>query len=458
MSVNAKVSFQGSKKVGDFEIAGATARTLITEPINVNGRPNSDVISRSWLSTDFMSRDRDEWIIDFGTTISEPDATKYEGPFKVIEGTVKNKRILNARKSRNSRWWIHGDAQPAMRTAISQLRRYIVTPEVHNLRLFFWADSTILPDCKIIVIASSEDFVFGILCSKFHVEWAKYNGGVRGDGRTYTPSTAFETFPFPDGMTPDSAQVDDPRVERIAAAARTLDELRRAWLNPPDLVDILPEVTPTAAQGEAPRRYPDRIVAKTAEAAVKLKERTLTNLYSRQRPQWLVDAHLDLDAAVAAAYGWPAEISEEDALANLLALNLDREPPPPTPTAPDQPPQQSDAGRVPLSQRSKCSRGQSTASCPRGRVRRSPSTRTAPDRRADIPSPRLAAQLQQLSDRRAGTLPRPRSVPRQRRRLGSAETYGPARDRVLRRPGMTCRARRWRSAQRPQRPPARNPA
>ena len=44
--------------------------------------------------------------------------------------------------------------------------------------------------------------------------------------------------------------------------------------------------------------------------------------------------------------------------------------------------EQSDAGRVPLvPRRSKCSRGQPTASCPRGRVRRSPSTRTAPDRR-----------------------------------------------------------------------------
>ena len=54
-----------------------------------------------------------------------------------------------------------------------------------------------------------------------------------------------------------------------------------------------------------------------------LRERTLTNLYN-QRPQWLIDAHRDVDAAVAAAYGWPADISEEDALAKLLELNLAR--------------------------------------------------------------------------------------------------------------------------------------
>jgi hypothetical protein len=58
-------------------------------------------------------------------------------------------------------------------------------------------------------------------------------------------------------------------------------------------------------------------------AAVELKKRTLTNLYNA-RPQWLADAHRDLDTAVASAYGWPADISEDDALAKLLELNLAR--------------------------------------------------------------------------------------------------------------------------------------
>jgi hypothetical protein len=79
-------------------------------------------------------------------------------------------------------------------------------------------------------------------------------------------------------------------------------------------VTIEPEVVPG---------YPDRILPKNAEAAAKLKDRTLTKLYN-QRPQWLDDAHRDLDAAVAAAYGWPADISEEEALAKLLELNLAR--------------------------------------------------------------------------------------------------------------------------------------
>jgi type II restriction/modification system DNA methylase subunit YeeA len=138
-----------------------------------------------------------------------------------------------------------------------------------------------------------------------------------GNDPRYTPTTTFETFPFPEGLTPNIRAADyatDPRAINIAAAAKRLDDLRQAWLNPPDLIRIEPEVVPG---------YPDRILPKDTVAAAILRERTLTNLYN-QRPQWLTDAHRDLDAAVAAAYGWPADIAEEEALAKLLDLNLAR--------------------------------------------------------------------------------------------------------------------------------------
>ena len=176
---------------------------------------------------------------------------------------------------------------------------------------------TDLPDNLVIAIAKDDDAAFGILSSSFHVAWSLDLGATLEDRPTYTPTSSFETFPFPEGLTPNipaAAYADDPRAITIARAAKRLDELRNAWLNPPDLVDIVPEVVPG---------YPDRILPKTEEDAAILKKRTLTNLYN-ERPQWLADAHRDLDAAVAAAYGWPADISEDDALAKLLELNLSR--------------------------------------------------------------------------------------------------------------------------------------
>ena len=125
----------------------------------------------------------------------------------------------------------------------------------------------------------------------------------------------FPDLPLPAGLSPDIPAADyanDPRALAIAAAARRLVELRDRWLNPPEWVEWVDEPVPG---------YPKRPVPRDETAAKELKKRTLTNLYNA-RPQWLADAHAALDAAVAAAYGWDADISEEDALAALLALNL----------------------------------------------------------------------------------------------------------------------------------------
>ena len=139
-----------------------------------------------------------------------------------------------------------------------------------------------------------------------------------GNDPTYNNQTCFETFPFPENLTPNlpaASYADNPHAQAIAAAARNLVEKRDLWLNPPDLVERVPEVVPG---------YPDRLVPRTAKAAAILKSRTLTNLYNtRGTPEgvWLDNLHRDLDAAVAAAYGWPADLPDDDILARLLELN-----------------------------------------------------------------------------------------------------------------------------------------
>jgi type II restriction/modification system DNA methylase subunit YeeA len=328
LSENLGVCFMGDTKGGSFDVPGDLARDWLALPLNPNGRPNSDVL-RPWVNgLDIVRRPRDMWIIDFGWIIGEAEAALYEEPFAHIQREVKPVRIENHRESYARNWWRHVEPRPALFKRTRDLRRVIVTPEVSKHRVFDWLDPAIVPDHKLQVIARDDDTFLGILISRFHFEWSLATGSWHGVGNDprYTITTTFETFPFPAGLTPNVPAADyaaDPRAQRIAAAAKRLDELRRAWLNPPDLVDIAPEVTPTAAPGEAPRRYPDRILPKTVEAAVKLKARTLTNLYN-QRPRWLADAHETLDRAVAAAYGWPEDIATDDALQRLLALNLER--------------------------------------------------------------------------------------------------------------------------------------
>lgn len=201
--------------------------------------------------------------------------------------------------------------------------RYLATPRVSKHRLFAWLPRPVVPDSQIIAIARDDDATFGILHSRFHEVWSLRMGTFLGKGNDprYTPSTTFETFPFPEGLTPDILAADyagDPRAQAVAAAARELDEKREAWLNPPDLMERVPEVV---------EGYPDRLIPKDEAAAKELKKRTLTNLYNA-RPAWLDGLHARLDAAVAAAYGWDAEwqagMDDEAILARLFALNQAR--------------------------------------------------------------------------------------------------------------------------------------
>ena len=110
---------------------------------------------------------------------------------------------------------------------------------------------------------------------------------------------------------PATDYLTDPRAQAIASATRRLVKLRDRWLNPPEWMEWVEEPVPG---------YPPRPVPRDKKAATAVKKRTLTNLYNA-RPQWLSDAHAQLDAAVAAAYGWPTDLSDDAALRELLARN-----------------------------------------------------------------------------------------------------------------------------------------
>ena len=318
---NGGASFQGSQKIGAFDIPGELARQWLRLP-NPNGQPNGQVIKPSWNGLDVTRRPRDGWIIDFGTEMVEAEASLYEAPFQYVLEHVKPVRDLNNREAYRKYWWRHGEPRIAMRAAITPIHRYIVTAEVAKHRLFTWLSTTILPDKRLIVVGRADDTTFGILQSRFHELWSLKLGATLEDRPCYRPSKSFETFPFPAGLTPADTANGAPGgtvAERIAAAAIRLNQLREAWLNPTEWVDWV--ITPE----EEKAGFPQRPIAKQGHEA-DLKKRTLTNLYNL-RPAWLASAHRELDAAVASAYGWAdytPEMTDETILSRLLAINLER--------------------------------------------------------------------------------------------------------------------------------------
>jgi hypothetical protein len=298
-------------------------------------------------------------------------AWEYKGKKKNLDEAYK--QLLRYAKY----WWLHVEPRPGMLTALAPLPRFLTTVRVSKFRLFIWHTAPTLPDSSCFSFARSDDYFLGVLHLRFHEAWALKQGTRLETRPRYTPNTCFETFPFPfaDDLQPPAPVEPPPKPKKstepnrtyaenlaaknyymgkeegpqyrtspmslsehragIAAAAKELNVLRERWLNPPEwTVEEILEfpgsvngawaryVVKPATHGIGTVRYP-RLEPRDADCAAKLKDRTLTKLYN-ERPAWLDLAHKKLDAAVVAAYGWPADLTDEQILEKLLALNLER--------------------------------------------------------------------------------------------------------------------------------------
>lgn len=313
---NADICFMGITKVGPFDIPGDLARSWVSLP-NPHGRSNAEVLRPSWNGLDVTRRPRDMWIVDFGIDMPESDASCFEAPFAHVAANVKPERAKNNRENYARVWWIHGEPRPTLRKKLIATKRAIVTPEVAKHRVFSWLPSGVLPDKNLQVVVRDDDTTFGILSSNIHRVWALRQGSSLEDRPRYTATSTFETFPFPDGLTPNipaDSYLTDARAKLVATAAVRLNQLRENWLNPPEFVDRVPEVAPG---------YPDRLMPRSRSTERELEKRTLTKLYNAN-PDWLQHAQDDLDKAVAAAYGWEWPLSEDEILKRLFALNQGR--------------------------------------------------------------------------------------------------------------------------------------
>jgi hypothetical protein len=364
---NHGVAFMGVTPSGSFEIPESLVKQWIAAP-NPSGRSNRDVL-RPWINgSDITTRSRGLWIVDFGCDVDMQVASQYEAPFEHVRANVAPRRAAYRTGKRG--YWCFERPRPEMRAALTGLVRYAATLLVSKHRMFVWVPGETLCANLVIVFARDDDYFFGVLHSAIHERWSRRMGTQLREaesGCRYTPTTCFETFPFPPlsggiakelpveppsqpsravpgpvrpvgkvepdggppGSTDDSARTPRDRAgdgparlrTRIAGAAARLNELRENWLNPKN-----PDGSPALSETQ-------------------LKKRTLTNLYN-DRPTWLELAHLELDRAVLAAYGWPEEwaeklqpkrdakgkvnpilgvadpATEQEVLARLLALNL----------------------------------------------------------------------------------------------------------------------------------------
>lgn len=370
LQTNKAACFVGTSKKASFDVPGDLARSWLALP-NPHGQSNAEVV-KPWINgSDLVKAPSDTWIVDFGVERPQAEAALFDAPFEYVQRVVKPEKDAVRSESERRKWWLHARTAPDMRQALAGTERFMVTSIVAKHRVWVWRPTMVLASHAVCVVARADDTTFGILHSRFHELWALRMGTSLEDRPRYTPTTCFETFPFPAGLTPadtahqrteaveggalipadlpdtlsDALHTEDfkpnqplapvhqapaaiktipPRqaATAIAQAAQRLNALRQAWLNPPEWTDTVPEVVPLGLQHSP---YPDRTVAKPGFEK-DLAKRTLTNLYNL-RPAWLAAAHAQLDAAVAAAYGWQdyaADMPDDEILRRLLALNLER--------------------------------------------------------------------------------------------------------------------------------------
>lgn len=287
---NAGISFIGIQKGGNFDVPDDIARAWLRLP-NPNGKSNAEVIKPYMNGMDVVRRSRGAWLIDFNE-MPLAEASEFIAPFTHVLEHVKPDRDKNNRDSYRERWWLHHELRPAMRKALQGLERYIITPTVAKHRIWSFVNASVLPDKQLVVVARDDGFTFGVLQSRVHEVWTLKQGtslGIGNDPR-YTSATCFETFAFPRPTTEQRTEIEK--------WAKYLDDVRRALLQADDqrtLTGMYNDVT-----------------------ALRKKRDSAHPVYA------LVIAHEKLDKAVHDAYGWDYPLSDDDILARLLALNLER--------------------------------------------------------------------------------------------------------------------------------------
>jgi hypothetical protein len=159
-----------------------------------------------------------------------------------------------------------------------------------------------LPETKVLIVALSDAFHFGVINSRFHVYFSELAGGRLGvgDDPTYNHTECFDPFPFP-------ANVPEPLRDRIRTEAEALAAVQNRVLGDhPDLtLTGLYNVLTALREGRA-----------LTERERDVHDRGLVSLIRRH--------HDEIDRLVAQAYGWPESISNEEALTRLIALNKER--------------------------------------------------------------------------------------------------------------------------------------
>lgn len=256
-------------------------------------------IKRYMNGKELTKLNQSRYIIDFfGLSQDEAQELDPKSFQKVIDEVLPFRKKAN-RKNHRENWWVFGETRPGMRKALEGLERYIATTETAKHRWFTFLPNDILPDQKIRVVASKSAFVLGCVSSKPHLVWSLATGGTLEDRPVYNTTRCFDPFPFPDAS--------EKQKKRIRDLGERLDTHRK------NVMAKHKQLTMTGMYN----------VLEKVRAGTELTDAD-KDVYEAGLIGVLKQIHDDLDAAVAEAYGWPTDLSNDEILERLVALNHER--------------------------------------------------------------------------------------------------------------------------------------
>lgn len=248
---------------------------------------------------DINDRPRNVMCLDlYGLSIDEVQAL-YPEVYEYLLENVKPERMNHKNEKLHKYWWLFKENNPDFRKTLAGINRAIVTAITAGERYFTFVDSDVVPSNSLCVFAFDDPYILGVLSSDIHLKWDEATGGRRSSGIVYTKTLAFDAFPFP---ASSAAQME---VIRMNAESLDLHRQNRMALHQ--------ELTLSKMYGTLAKvRVGEELTTREEKIAEQSDITTLLQL------------HRQLDESVAAAYGWPVDLTAEEVVARLLELNQSR--------------------------------------------------------------------------------------------------------------------------------------
>lgn len=309
-NLSAAISLQSNEGLSSRGVAlhgaGFIVSTDEAKALGLGTVKNLENYIRPYLNgRDVAQNARNVMVIDLYDLTEREVLDKFPAVYQWVFERVRPERIQNREDFRRNYWWWFGRRHTDLRSFLDALPRYISTVETSKHRFFVFVNCQVRPDNKLVCFGLDDASALAVLSSKTHVAWTLANGGLLEDRPVYVKSECFDPFPFPDPS--------DAVKSRLRDLGEHLDAFRK------ERQAAHPDLTMTGMYNVLERRR--ELDADPAAAPLTDKERAI---HEKGLVTVLRQLHDEIDAATFEAYDWPADLSDEQILERLVALNKER--------------------------------------------------------------------------------------------------------------------------------------